>query len=374
MPENKFFKQTINTLKLLTVAGATYHVWYHKNNSLVTNNPGELELSNHNILDLNWISGDDYATQMEAIVLPYLAKFRQQTSRTINGHLIAIDCYLLPKPAQTFVIVHGFNEYKEKFHEIIYYLLQANIQVVVYDQRGHGFSKTNPLQSQINITDFNDYVVDFQHIMKDVVLAIAQNTPIVLFGHSMGGAVVTSYLETNDAIADLAILNAPMIDIETGIYPQSFSHLLSRFISKTPFGMAYIPTTDAFDPLKHTAFNVENDLTHYPKRNEYTHNLNLALHELPTRGGSYNWLAASLNQIWEIRKQENIAKIKQPVLLFRAEDDTIVRSKGLFTLNKYLPKVFPILVPNSKHEIFQENDQIVQAYVSHMIQFIQHMV
>ncbi|UUX34304.1 alpha/beta hydrolase [Fundicoccus culcitae] len=371
MPKNKLLKTTAKIAKTLTISGLAYHFWYQKNANLIRTNPGEIELPNEEPIPLDWVDSQHYGEAMEQKVKPYIEKYRKQQVLPLNAYPIAIDTYQLPNPDQTLLIVHGFNEYKEKFHELIYYFLQANIQVVVYDQRGHGFSKIDENQTQINIKDFNEYVVDLNHIIHQIVLPMSQNNPLILFGHSMGGAVVTSYLiKEEPTIVDAVVLNAPMIEIETGKYPQSLSHLVSHLMSQTPFGNLYIPTTEAYDPQIHTLFNADNDLTHYPVRNEYTHYLNNSLHKIPTRGGSYHWLATSLSHLWEIRKPENIKKIKQAVLLFRAEDDVIVGAEGIFTLNQYLPKVTPIFVPNSKHEIFQENDQIVQAYISQIIKFI----
>ena len=89
----------------------------------------------------------------------------------------------------TVVIVHGFGEHSGRYLPLAKALVNAGYAVYAYDQRGHG--KSGGPRAYINAWD--EYVTDFEQAMTRV-LESSGDLPLFLFGHSMGGLVVASYL------------------------------------------------------------------------------------------------------------------------------------------------------------------------------------
>lgn len=362
----------------LTSVGA-YHAYYQRKHPLILDAPDEflLEPSNDELrnqtLNFDWVSEANYTQEMNEKVCPYLSERMVKGQLKRGDYTLAYEKYGLDDAVATVALVHGFNEYKEKYTEMVYYLVQNKMQVVIYDQRGHGESKLTAQQTQIDSQNFNEYVLDLKAIIDEVARPlVADQHKLVIFSHSMGGAITTSYIEQFPNDVDGAILNAPMFMIDTGKYPQSLTYLYSKTMSKVGYGRNYIPTTEAFDPDLHTIYDddPEDAISNSQIREAYFHKVNLSLHSVPTQGGSLNWLKTAFDTTHAILKPERLSQVKIPILLFRAGNDTIVEKEGVFTAGHYLPNVERILISDSKHQTYLDHDKALKIYVQKLIQFI----
>lgn len=376
-------KKLIKLLSQMTglglVSAGLYHTYYQRKFPLIVDGPDEhLLLATEDEREdeqwpLEWVSEANYTIEMNEKVVPYLTKRVKEGQIKRGDYTLAYEKYALDDAVATVTLVHGFNEYKEKYQELIYYLLQSNIQVIIYDQRGHGASKLTPHQTQIDSQNFNEYVLDLKAVIDQVSRPMLKNDQkLIIFSHSMGGAVTTSYIEQYSNEVDGAILNAPMFMIDTGKYPQSFTYLYSKLMAKLGYGRHYIPTTEAFEPSRHTVYNEtpEESISNSQIREEYFHNVNLSIHSLPTQGGSLNWLKTAFDTTHAVLKPERLAQVKIPVMLIRAGEDNVVQKEGIFTAGHYLPNVERILIPDSKHQTYLDHDKALKVYIRKLIGFI----
>ncbi|MGO4939963.1 alpha/beta fold hydrolase [Fundicoccus sp. Sow4_D5] len=376
-------KKTVKTLSKIASLGLAsaglYHTYYQRKYPLIVDEPDEHILNvtkdeaMSNELALDWVMEANYTIEMNEKVVPYLSKRVQKGELKRGDYTLAYDAYVLDDAVATVTIVHGFNEYKEKFQEIIYYLLQSKIQVIIYDQRGHGASKLTPQQTQIDSQNFNEYVLDLKAVIDQVARPILlKGQKLIIFSHSMGGAVTTSYIEQYANEVDGAILNTPMFMIDTGRYPQSFTYLYTKLMTKLGYGRHYIPTTEAFEPSRHTVYNEtpEEAISNSQIREEYFHKVNLTNHTLPTQGGSLNWLKTAFDTTHAILKPDRLNQVNIPVLLIRAGEDNVVQKEGVFTAGYYLPNVERVLIPESKHQTYLDHDNALKSYVNKLIGFI----
>lgn len=372
-------------LKILGVtagAAALYHMTYQRHYPLISKPQAELllresiePLSYQTITErMDWVQEEGYQVSMDQYVIPFIKEYLTEASIARGDYSLCYHVYQLKNPIATVVLVHGFNEYKEKFQEFVYYLLQQQIQVVVYDARGHGHSKISPQQTQIDVHDFMMYVDDLHAIIEQAVEPILKDSKLILFGHSMGGAVVTGFAEKYPQVAEGLILNTPMFLIDTGKYPQSFTYLYASLMSKMGYSHQYIPTTQAYQPDLHDAHNPLESISGSIVRDAYYHQINVSIHEIPTRGGSLGWLRAAFQMMHQVLDSENLAKIKQPVLLIRAGRDEVVQPEGIYTAGRYLPNVERVLMPDSKHQTYLDHDKVIQPYYTKLIEFIHSVV
>ncbi|MBG9981018.1 alpha/beta fold hydrolase [Facklamia sp. DSM 111018] len=321
---------------------------------------------------INWIKEETFDQQWTEELWPYLSARKKTGSLITGSYQLKYDFYPVKDPKITVLVVHGYNEYKEKYAEVIYYLLQANIQVMVYDQRDHGQSKLSEKNTQINTGDFRDYVADL-HLMVTEARHISETqTALWLLGHSMGGAIVSRFAQAYPGLIDGLVLSVPMFDIEMGNLPTPLIHLYVDFAKKLGYGHRYIPTTiDKKNDLAHLSYRSDNHLTNSKVRGEHFFKLNYQLHRYPTKLGSNNWLKAALDTLQVINQPINIAKMTMPTLLFRAGQDELVTPQGLANLAYYLPNSLNYVLPESKHEIFLSDDQQLQAVMRTIIYYIE---
>ena len=91
-------------------------------------------------------------------------------------------------PKAAVVLVHGLKDYSDRYNEFAATLVKHGYAVYAFDLRGHGDSEGD----RVWVERFPDYVDDLEIFMKRVHAA-EPGKKVFLFGHSMGGAVVTLY-------------------------------------------------------------------------------------------------------------------------------------------------------------------------------------
>ena len=143
------------------------------------------------------IREEHYQETMEKEVLPFL-QAREQVL-TVNGEegkpLYAV-AYKADAPIGSVLMVHGFTENAYKYSELIHSFLRNGLNVVMYDQRGHGRSWRSEDISDPSLTHvdrFDEYVRDMEAVIAQALTGFPK--PWMVFCHSMGGAVTALYLE-----------------------------------------------------------------------------------------------------------------------------------------------------------------------------------
>ncbi len=274
--------------------------------------------------------------------------------------------YEVENSKASIVISHGFCESLVRYKEIIKIFNQNNFSVYALDHRGHGKSGRLGIDnSQVDVESFIDYIDDLKTFLDSVVVPYSNNRQIFLFAHSMGGAIGSMFLEQYSEYFDCAILNAPMMQIDTGNYPESFSKIVSKFMCMIRQGSKYI--------LGNTPFTGKPDLigsgTSSEKRYYVYFNKQIQYDYLQTSGGSFNWLNQSFKAMKYITKEKNASKVEIPIVLFQAERDRYVKPKGQRKFADSAKNCELVLIKNSKHEIYLERDEIFNPYIEQVINF-----
>lgn len=271
---------------------------------------------------------------------------------------IYYEKYVINNEKGRVVISHGFCECLDKYKELIYYFTEMGYSVYAVEHRGHGRSGSlsNTDKTQINIDKFNYYVEDLKIFIDKFVFEEGSN--LYLYAHSMGGAIGTMFLEKYNQYFKKAILNAPMMEIDTGKYPKVLSHLISKIYMIIGKGEKYVFGHGPFDGK----YNLEESGTtnHY----RYQNHLDELIEDntIQRSGASFNWINEALKATKEILKEDNIDKINIPLLLFQAGRDTFVKEKGHNKFCESAKNCKKIRFENGKHELYIENDEILLKY------------
>ncbi|APR87897.1 Lysophospholipase [Minicystis rosea] len=110
------------------------------------------------------------------------------------------------EPKAVVVLVHGLKDHSARYAPLAAHLVKEGFAVHAFDLRGHGRSEG----MRVGLGAFDDYLEDLDLFLKRV-RAREHDKPVLLFGHSMGGAIVTLYTITHKpALAGLA-LSAPAL-------------------------------------------------------------------------------------------------------------------------------------------------------------------
>lgn len=120
-------------------------------------------------------------------------------------------------------LVHGFAEFSDRYEHVAKYLCDDGFAVLTYDQLGHG--KTEGKRGHADYEDMLDTV--------SIIIQEAQtrfpNLPVLLYGHSMGGNIVTNYLlKRQPKNVKAAVVTGPLFKL--GFEPPAFKVFLAKMM------------------------------------------------------------------------------------------------------------------------------------------------
>lgn len=310
-----------------------------------------------------------YFEFMQNTVEPYLAEHRSEGFfSSKDDSKIHYEYELLPNAKGAVVISHGFLESAEKFREMAYWFMQMGFSVFAPDHRGHGRSpRLSPDLALTDVESFADYVKDLHCFVKKVVKPNSKGLPLYLYGHSMGGAISILYLQNHPDVFDKAILTAPMLKPKTAGIPTPVTRALSAafrvfgkgdqivFVSKPGFD-----TNELFENSPDTS----------KERFEYYRKKRLEYPYLQNSYPTYRWINESLRIGRHMLDPVRCGRIKRPVLLFSAGDDSFVYRRE--------QELFISLIPNgeiryedrARHEIYMSTNDVMSDYLGEIEAFL----
>ncbi|MGH1364768.1 MAG: alpha/beta hydrolase [Calditrichia bacterium] len=181
------------------------------------------------------LSSSLFAQSLEPELLPDLrSDFLQQTEFTstttahINSYLqyyslpdsvdyryrsisadtfqLAVQIFSPPDPTGSMLIVHGYNAHAGLQQQLIRHLLDMKMRVILYDQPGHGLSTGKTA----SIAEFDVYGEALQSVINATSDYLTE--PQLMMGHSMGCAVILTWLQENPQTAfEDYIFLAPLV-------------------------------------------------------------------------------------------------------------------------------------------------------------------
>jgi alpha-beta hydrolase superfamily lysophospholipase len=115
--------------------------------------------------------------------------------------------------------VHGLGEHAGRYGEVAAHWQQWGFAVRAYDQQGHGQSEG----ARGDMLRPGSLQADLCRVIDDTRQHPSlQGTPLILFGHSMGGLVVARTLAERLRPVDAAVLSSPAL----GAFPNLLQKLL----------------------------------------------------------------------------------------------------------------------------------------------------
>ena len=255
---------------------------------------------------------------------------------------------LTSNPKLRILLVHGLGEHSARHTTTINYLThKLPIEVIRFDLRGAGKSGGNRQW----IESFQDYIEDTHEALL-YTQKLSPQLPIILMGHSLGGAISISYAAKFQNLLTALILSAPAVNVGSGISPTTIyvGKLASKIFPK---------------------FQLKSKATHWISRNPHEVqkylNDSLSSHFTPLQQGKLI--------IEQLQKLLILAEtIKIPTIIFQGTHDTIVSPEGAFELLKALksPDKELCYLPMRYHE--PHNDYDAEDYLQRVVTWISRFV
>jgi alpha-beta hydrolase superfamily lysophospholipase len=113
------------------------------------------------------------------------------------------------EPRAVVVLAHGASEHSGRYEWTGDQLTARGYAVYALDHRGHGQSEGGRA-----VIDRMSHAVEDLHTLVERAGAAHPGRPLVLLGHSMGGAVALSYTIEHEDALDALVLSAPLAALE----------------------------------------------------------------------------------------------------------------------------------------------------------------
>jgi lysophospholipase len=253
----------------------------------------------------------------------------------------------------TVCVFTGRAESIEKYFETVRDLHQRGFAVAMIDWRGQGHSSRqlrDPRKGYIH--SFSDYELDVDAFIEHIVLPDCP-PPYFALAHSMGGAVMLRVAHAGKRYFERMVLSAPMIDLH-GASMKLPVRILIRALRWMGLGGHFVPGGSS--ALIGTTSFINNPLTTDVVR--YARNAAI-FEEDPTLGiasPTVAWADAAFRAMVEFRADDYPARIRQPILMLAASNDTIVSTPAIEEFAYHLRGGSHLVIAGSRHEILQEQD------------------
>jgi acylglycerol lipase len=213
------------------------------------------------------------------------------------------------KPRGIINIVHGFKDHSSRFSAWAVKLTREGYGVMAVDLRGHGRSEGR-----------RGYAGCFDLYLKDVQALFIQSRkifgdiPHILYGHSLGGNIVTNYLIGGFDMPDAAIITSPWFTL--ALRPSLFALTAAGILR---YFLPFVQVKSNLDPkgLSHDPGIVEDYINDPLVHNKISPRL---FFEIEEKG---------------MKASRNIYKINIPLLVMHGSADSITscRQTRSFVMN-----------------------------------------
>ncbi|MBQ6240633.1 MAG: alpha/beta fold hydrolase [Firmicutes bacterium] len=293
------------------------------------------------------IGEENFNPIMQDSVAPWLARDVQDGYLTApDGMKLHYRYNLVPESRAAIVMIHGFCEFFGKYHELAWYFAQAGFSFFFLENRGHGLSGRETDQFDlVQIHSYDEYVEDAALFIREIVKPAVPDQKLLLYCHSMGGAIGTLFLEKYPEVFSAAVLSSPMHGIQLG-----------------PIKDWMVAVMYAFKKITGKADDLSVGNSHWsgkPDYNEnsgqsrarfwYQYNMRVADDAYKTCAATNRW--AYQSTVADHKLVRDAAKVQIPVILFQAEKDSLVRPEPQNSFAAGSAHTRIVRIP-SEHEIF----------------------
>ena len=267
-------------------------------------------------------------------------------------------------PRGTLVLLGGRGDYLERYFETARDMLARGLAVAALDMRGQGGSE-RPLADgyRDTISSFAQFDEDLRTLMDGLVIPTCP-PPYCALGHSTGGHVVLRALRRSDWFRK-AVLVSPLVEIAYGPWPRPIVSLLVNGARLSGQGARFLPGMRK-KPLELADFE-GNPLTSDRRRWGRDSATLKAAPELGLGGPTFAWLHAARRSLREVSR---MGKPRAPVLIVAAGADRVVGNEGIRTLARRVPGIALTFIPNARHEILCEQDEIRAQFFAAFDSFV----
>jgi len=248
------------------------------------------------------------------------------------------------------IVSHGFGEHSESYLEFAEFMWKGNYASVIIDQRGHGKPPEGSKNWHGQIPDYQCFVDDIISVTEEIKKTMP-NTPIALYGHSMGGNIIINTLlkipQEKAKEYFCAILESPWLELTPPMKPAT--RKLVGLLSKI------MPKFRIHQKLKHEDISSDSEKNQYYIKDPYYHGfISARMIDGIIKGCDF--------------ALENASKMPIITYLAYAENEKIVSNKEMLEFAEKAGDIVTVKSYASNHAIHNDVQQV--PYCEDLIAFL----
>jgi lysophospholipase len=159
-----------------------------------------------------------------------------------------------------------------------------------------------------------------------------------------------------------------MFDIVTGAIPKPLARQMAKFAKAAGNLEKYVPTGSDWSAEKLPFEN--NNKTSDPAR--FENSVNLVRNNDMLRNGepTYGWIYETFKSIDILNHEEYLKEIKTPILMEISGREEVVDKEAQERAIGFLPDCHVVRIPDAKHEIWSERDELRGQWLAQAAQFL----
>lgn len=273
------------------------------------------------------------------------------------------------RPRATIVLLPGFTEYVEAYFETIRDFLSASLAVFAMDWPGQGGSGRYLADPEkAHAWGFEAHVGALRRFLETIVLPAETPGPLTLIGHSMGGQLVTRFLQEVPGLADAAALSAPAyaVGVDSPL-PPGPTRLVVELLNALGLGETYALGAGPWEGQAARRETLRPLLSSDPTRAAILTRWAEANPALRVGGPTWGFGRSFIRSARLVVEPRRLAEIGVPVLIGSAGQDAFTRSGLHGIVAESIPACRVLTYREAQHCLFLERDAIRDAWVDAVI-------
>jgi len=350
----KIIKRSLIVLLILVVG-----VWAA---SLVT-----LKISEHEYTPVTQAQLVQAKAYLSNNITPAPTEFEWSMFDTNAGVRLRTGLLEHPNPKGTVVVVPGFTGAIEMIMREITRIHAAGYRVAAIEYRGQGLSH-RPLANHPEKGYVEDYGLLGDELGQYANKVKREGLPLFFFSISKGAHITMRMAAEQKVDAAAYALIVPMIQVNPGELAYDNLKTIAKVMTSIGLGEAYVPGAGAW-PGDKVVFGEATDCNANPDTAQAQSALFAINEKLRTRGVTYKWLYETTNSTDKLLDPDFNSAIRQPVKVYTAGIDTLVRTDKAEQFCNSLESCETQHFPESRHCITREDydlyDEIIRDAISH---------
>ncbi len=247
------------------------------------------------------------------------------------------------QPKKNILVIHGLGEHSGRYNEFAKFYTKKGMGVYALDLQGHGKSEGK----KGHIKSFDEFL-DSVELSLIFIRKKFLETPIILFGHSLGGLIALNFLiEKESKEIESGIISSPWI--ETKIKVPEYLIKIQKILKNI------FPSLRLNNRLISNHLSKNKDVVKKYNEDQLVHNKI-----------SLNLYSEVMRSIVNVR--EKASKIKINLFLYHGKSDKIISSNGTFKISNLLKNYKIKFYDNVYHE--PHNDIEKEEVYQDILEFI----